>query len=58
MLLGDGRGHFEAIPNIKSGLLINGEVKDIADMQLDSDKNLLIFSVNNDDIQLYEINDQ
>jgi hypothetical protein len=58
LLLGDGSGHFEAIPNIKSGLLINGEVKDIADMQLDSDKNLLIFSVNNDDIQLYEINDQ
>ncbi|MCK5278387.1 MAG: VCBS repeat-containing protein, partial [Cyclobacteriaceae bacterium] len=58
LLLGDGSGHFEEIPNVQSGLLVNGEVKDIANVQLAPDKNLLIFSVNNDEIQLYKINDQ
>ncbi len=57
LLLGDGKGHFEEIPNIQSGLFINGEVKDIATVQLAPENSLLIFSINNDEIQLYKLND-
>ncbi len=58
LLFGDGKCSFEVIPNVRSGLFIKGEVKDIADVQVTSDKNFLIFSVNNDEVQFYEINEE
>lgn len=57
LLLGDGTCHFDAIANIESGLFIDGEVKDIAEVNTTLDKKLIVFSVNNGDIQLYKIND-
>lgn len=57
LMLGDGTCHFKAISNIQSGLFINGEVKDIADVKMTSHKKLLIFTVNNDRTQCYEFND-
>lgn len=54
LLLGDGHGHFREVPNYKSGLAVSGEVHDIARVKLSQDKDLLIFSRNNDKAQLYE----
>jgi hypothetical protein len=55
LLLGDGKGNFKEIPNSKSGLFINGEVRDIARVRLASGKDLLLFTLNNDSLRLYQI---
>jgi hypothetical protein len=54
LLLGDGYGHFREVPNSKSGLNIRGEVRDIKLVDTFSDRHLVIFSLNNDQAQLYE----
>jgi hypothetical protein len=57
LLLGDGKGNFKEIPNSKSGLFINGEVRDIARVRLASGKDLLLFTLNNDSLRLYQLSD-
>ncbi len=54
VLLGDGKGNFKELPNNKSGLFINGEVKDIALVGLGSGKEMLTFTINNDSLRLYQ----
>ena len=54
VLLGDGKGNFNELPNNKSGLFINGEVKDIALLDLGSGKEILAFTLNNDSLRLYQ----
>ncbi len=54
LLLGDGAGNFEELPNIKSGLNINGEVRDIARINLASGNKILIFTLNNDSLLFYQ----
>jgi hypothetical protein len=58
LLLGDGKGNFQEVPNSKSGLFINGEVRDIAQVRLASGKDLLLFTLNNDSLRLYQISDR
>jgi hypothetical protein len=57
LLLGDGKGYFEAMPNHKSGLFINGEVRDMAMVTLVSGRELMLFAVNNDSLCIYQLND-
>ncbi len=57
LLLGDGKGNFQKVPNTESGLLINGEVRDIARVKLATGKDLLLFTLNNDSLRLYQISD-
>ncbi len=57
LMLGDGKGNFIEVPNNKSGLFINGEVRDIARVRLASGKDMLLFTLNNDSLQLYQISD-
>ena len=55
LLLGDGQGNFTALPNSKSGLKIDGEVRDIATIQTKSGENILIFSLNKDEAKTYKL---
>ncbi len=55
LMLGDGKGNFTEVPNKESGLFINGEVRDIARVRLATGKELLLFTLNNDSLQLYQI---
>ena len=57
LLLGDGKGNFKEVPNYESGLFINGEVRDISRVRLATGKELLLFTLNNDSLQLYQISD-
>lgn len=56
LLLGDGTGSFQEVPNIRSGLDLRGEVRDVTKIELHSRENLLIFSLNNEDAQFYKMN--
>ena len=55
LLLGDGKGNFQEVPNFKSGLFINGEVRDIARVRLEPGKDIILFTLNNDSLRLYKI---
>jgi hypothetical protein len=55
LLIGNGKGKFEAQSDIQSGFYINGEVRDIAELKLASGKDILIFALNNDSARLYGI---
>jgi hypothetical protein len=57
LLLGDGKGNFNELPNHKSCLFINGEVRDIARVRLSSGKDLLLFTLNSDSLRLYQLTD-
>ena len=53
LLTGNGKGKFEAQSDMKSGIHINGEVRDIGEVRLASGKNILIFALNSDSARLY-----
>jgi hypothetical protein len=55
LLLGDGKGNFAAMPNQKSGLFINGEVRDVARVRQASGQDLVLFALNNDSLRLYRL---
>lgn len=54
LLLGNGKGNFEELPNNKSGIFFNGKVRDIDQVNLASGKEMLIFTLNNDSLRLYQ----
>ncbi|MEI6294384.1 MAG: VCBS repeat-containing protein [Methanomicrobiales archaeon] len=56
LLTGNGKGKFTVTNDLQSGLHINGEVRDIADVKLASGKNILVFALNNDSARIYEFN--
>jgi hypothetical protein len=53
LLTGNGKGDFTVRNDIQSGFHINGEVRDIANIRLDSGKDILVFALNNDSVKLY-----
>ena len=53
LLEGNGNGNFAPLPNNESGLYIDGEVRDMAQIRLSSGKEILIFTLNNDSLQIY-----
>jgi hypothetical protein len=53
LLTGNGKGYFKVRNDIQSGFHINGEVRDIANIRLDSGKDILVFALNNDSVKLY-----
>ena len=53
LLEGNGNENFASLPNNESGLYINGEVRDMAQVRLSSGKEILIFTLNNDSLQIY-----
>ena len=53
LLLGNGDGSFVSVPNYESGLFLDGEVRDVAQIRLSPGKEILIFALNNDSLQIY-----
>ncbi len=56
VLLGNGDGNFVSVPCNESGLFLDGEVRDMAQVTLSSGKEILIFALNNDSLQIYTRN--
>ena len=56
LLIGDGKGTFEEVSNNVSGLNISGEARDISVVKIASGKELLLFSLNNEEVKFYEVN--
>ena len=46
LLKGDGKGHFEYVPQLKSGLFVKGCTRDLIQLNV-KDGNRVIFGVNN-----------
>jgi hypothetical protein len=57
VLLGNGDGSFVSVPNHKSGLFLDGEVRDMAQLNISPEKEILIFAPNNDSLQIYRRSD-
>ncbi|MGI9552671.1 MAG: VCBS repeat-containing protein [Aurantibacter sp.] len=55
-LLGDGKGGFNAVNNMESGLNVGGEVRDIILLEQSDKGRLLLFAKNNSALQVYKIN--
>ena len=55
LLTGDGKGNFEAIEAIRSGLFIPGDVKDMATIKI-KEQNYILAAKNEDYIQFVRIN--
>jgi len=53
LLTGNGKGKFDVITDLESGLHIRGEVRDLTEIRLASRKNILVFALNNDSVTLY-----
>ena len=58
VLLGNGDGSFVSVPNHKSGLFLDGEVRDVTQISLSPGKEILIFAPNNDSLQIYLTSDK
>ncbi|WP_422080493.1 VCBS repeat-containing protein [Ulvibacterium sp.] len=56
LLLGDGKGNFNPVNNLQSGLNVNGEVRDIEMVELSKNRQLIILARNNDTVLTYKIN--
>ena len=54
LLLGDGEGHFKELPNNQSGLFMKGEIKDAVRVPLVTGKEILVFTVNNDSLRIFQ----
>ncbi len=58
VLLGNGDGSFVSVPNHKSGIYLDGEVRDMAQISASPGKEILLFAPNNDSLQIYLKSDQ
>lgn len=55
-LRGSSNGSFTWTPPVKSGLILNGDVKDMSLIRLLNGKKILLAAVNNDSLRMFEIN--
>lgn len=53
VLLGKGDGSFVSLPTQKSGLFLEGEVRDAIQLNSGPGKDMLLFALNNDSLQIY-----
>lgn len=54
-LKGMGNHKFKAVPIIKSGFLVDGDVKDMAEIKDADGKNLVLVAVNNDSLRVFRV---
>lgn len=54
VLLGDGKGEFEAMPTEKSGFFAQGDVKDMATLKTADGETLIIISRNNSSLRAFK----
>ena len=57
LMVGNGEGHFTALPLHKSGLYVPGEVRHIRNIRI-AGRSFLIFARNNDSLKFIEVNKQ
>ena len=55
LLKGDGRGTFKAIPPLQSGLIIDGDVKDMKIISTASKERLLLVAINNEKMKVFKL---
>jgi hypothetical protein len=55
VLLGNGDGSFESLPQDQSGLFLEGEIRDMEQLELSTGQEILIFAPNNGILQFYGI---
>jgi enediyne biosynthesis protein E4 len=55
LLKGDGKGTFKAISPLQSGLIIDGDVKDMKIINTASKQRLLLVAVNNDKMKVFRL---
>jgi len=55
LLKGDGKGTFRAISPLQSGLIIDGDVKDMKIINTASKERLLLVAVNNDKMKVFKL---
>ncbi|MEX0312668.1 MAG: FG-GAP repeat domain-containing protein, partial [Allomuricauda sp.] len=55
---GDGQGNFEAVPSIKSGLYVDGDVKKASSIELTDGQKAFLFAKNNDSLQMVAVRNQ
>ena len=53
LLSGNGKGNFEVLSDIQSGLFVRGEVRDLAEVRMADNRNILVFALNNYSVRLY-----
>jgi len=58
LLLGRGDGSLISVPNLKSGLFLNGEVRDIIQLTIATGNEIVLFASNNDSLQIYLMNEK
>ena len=54
-LKGNGKGDFDAVPYVHSGLLVKGDVKNSSFIQIKKDRSAVLFAKNNDELKLVRI---
>ena len=55
LLKGDGKGTFKPISPLQSGLIIDGDVKDMKIINTASKERLLLVAVNNDKMKIFRL---
>ncbi|MEO6636735.1 MAG: VCBS repeat-containing protein, partial [Ginsengibacter sp.] len=54
LLTGDGKGNFNAVPPVKSGLILDGDVKDLKMITVDK-KRILLAAINDAEMKSFAI---
>ncbi len=54
LLRGDGKGNFTPLDDLRSGLFIRGEARDVAGIRTPGGSGLIVFALNNDSLRLYK----
>ena len=55
-LKGSSQKTFSAVPPVKSGFILKGDVKDMALVQVSKDEKLIVAALNNDSLHVFRIN--
>ena len=55
-LKGGNNKSFISIPPVKSGFILNGDIKDMAIIRLQNGKKMILAAANNDSLQVFNIN--
>jgi len=55
-LHGNKKSEFSAISPVKSGFIVDGDVKDMSLISLSNNKKIVLVAINNDSLKAFEIN--
>jgi hypothetical protein len=58
LLRGSGKKDFTAVPSSRSGLALNGDVKDLSLIRLGNGRRIILAAINDDSLRAFRINEQ